>query len=220
MLEIIALSASNVRSVISVFNISSFNISSSNISVSNISISKRAALIVFFALFLFALPFASWGGDSAEAFMSVTFGLSSARTQKRMENSGAVAADFVRGGRLSMRGTFEGRAAIFVFGFHAKKGLNHKTAYIASSGDPSLDKALYNGFREAYNIRFGKVEERAAQNLRATGRITLRSNWKPDKNTIISLSYNPEAKNRFPGESPGDYPIHLVYNFLKWSQGS
>jgi hypothetical protein len=181
-------------------------------------ISERAAFAVLAAFLLFAFPSASRAGDSAEAFMSVTFGLSSARTQKRMENSGAAAADFVRGGRLTMKGTFEGRAAIFAFGFHAKKGLNHKTVYIASSGNPSQDKALYNGFREAYNIRFGKTDERAAQNLRAAGRITLRSNWKPDKNTIISLSFNPEAKNRFPGESPGDYPIHLSYNFLKWSQ--
>jgi hypothetical protein len=183
-----------------------------------ISIRKRAAFVAFFVLFLFVFPSASQAGGSADAFMSVTFGLSSARTRKRMENSGAAATDFIRGGRLTMKGTFEGRAAIFVFGFHAKKGLNHKTAYIASSGDPSADRALYNAFREAYNIRFGKADERAAQNLRATGRITLRSNWKPDKDTIISLSYNPEAKNRFPGESPGDYPIHLAYNFLKWSQ--
>jgi hypothetical protein len=172
----------------------------------------------FFLLFLPAFRSVSWAGDSAEAFMSATFGLSSARTQKRMENSGAAAADFVRSGRLTMKGTFEGRSAIFVFGFHAKKGLNHKTVYIASSGDAASDKALYNGFREAYNIRFGKTNERAAPNPRAEGRITLRSNWKPDKNTIISLSYNPEVKNRFPGESPGDYPIHLSYNFLKWSQ--
>ena len=150
--------------------------------------------------------------------MSATFGLSSARTQKRMENSGAVAADFVRGGRLTMKGTFENRSAIFVFGFHAKKGLNHKTVYIASSGDTASDRILYDGLRQAYNIRFGKTDERAVSNLKVKGRITLRSNWKPDKDTIISLSYNPEAGNRFPGESPSDYPIHLSYNFLKWSQ--
>jgi hypothetical protein len=179
---------------------------------------KRAAFAVFFLLFSLASPFDSRAADSGEAFMSVTFGLSSARTQKRMENSGAAAADFVRNGRLTMKGTFEGRSAIFVFGFHAKKGLNHKTVYIASSGDAAVDRALYDGFREAYNIRFGKTDERAAQNLRAKGRIMLRNNWKPDKNTIISLSYNPEAKNRFPAESPADYPIHLSYNFLKWTR--
>jgi hypothetical protein len=181
-------------------------------------IRRRAALIACFLLLLPAFQSASRAGDSAEAFMSAAFGLSSARTQKRMENSGAVASDFVRNGRLTMKGTFEGRSAIFVFGFHAKKGLNHKTVYIASSGDAASDRALYEGFRQAYNIRFGKTDERAAPNLRAEGRIVLQNSWKPDKNTIISLSCNPEVKNRFPGESPGDYPIHLSYNFLKWSQ--
>jgi hypothetical protein len=169
---------------------------------------------LFFLFFSLAAPSASWA-DSAAAFMSMTFGLSSARTQKRMEQSGAAAADFPRGGQLSMKGIFDNRSAIFVFGFHAKKGLNHKTVYIASSGNAAEDRALYDGFREAYNIRFGKTDERVAQNLRAAGRITLRSNWKPNKDTIISLSYNPEVKNRFPGESPGDYPLHLSYNYLK-----
>jgi hypothetical protein len=179
---------------------------------------KRVAFTASFLLFLLAQSSGSWAADSGEAFMSVTFGLSSARTQKRMENSGAAAGGFVRDGQLTMKGIFEGRPAIYVFAFHAKKGLNHKTVYIASSGDAASDRALYNGFREAYNIRFGKTDERAVQNLRAAGRIMLSSSWTPDKNTIISLSYNPEITNRFPGESPGDYPIHLSYNFLKWSQ--
>jgi hypothetical protein len=135
-----------------------------------------------------------------------------------MEQSGAAAIDFERGGRLSMKGIFEGRPAAFVFGFHAKKGLNHKTVYIASLGDAASDKALYEGLQEAYDIRFGKTDERAAPNLRAKGRIMLRSNWKPDKDTVISLSYNPEVNNRFPGSSFGDYPIHLSYNYLKWSR--
>jgi hypothetical protein len=181
-------------------------------------ISRHAATAAFFLLFSLALPSACRADGSAEAFMSTTFGLSSARAQKRMENSGAAVVNFPRGGQLTMKGTFEGRPAIFAFGFHAKKGLNHKTAYIASSGDAASDKALYDGFREAYNIRFGKTDERAAPNLRVAGRIMLRSNWKPNKDTVISLSYNPEAKNRFPGVSPGDYPIHLSYNFLKWAQ--
>ena len=164
------------------------------------------------------LPCAAWAGDSAEAFMSATFGLSSSRTQKRMENSGAVAADFIREGRLSMKGTFESRLSIFVFGFHAKRGLNHKSVYIASNGNAESDRAFYDALREAYNIRFGEIRERATPNTRAKGRIALRSTWRPNKDTIISLSYNPEVRNRFPGDSPGDYPIHLIYNYTKWTK--
>jgi hypothetical protein len=150
--------------------------------------------------------------------MSVTFGLSSARTQKRMEQNGAAAADFVRDGQLTMKGVFESRSAIFVFGFHAKKGMNHKVAYIASSGNAESDRNLYDGLRQAYNIRFGVTEEKAAENQRTKGRITLRNAWKPNKDTVISLSYNPEVTNRFPGESPGDHPIHLIYNYTKWTK--
>lgn len=150
--------------------------------------------------------------------MSATFGLSSARTQKRMENSGATAVDFVRDGRLTMKGTFEYRSAVFMFGFHAKKGLNYKSAYLASSGNAGEDRALYDALRAAYNSRFGKTEERATGNLRAKGRIVLRSSWKPNKYTTIALSYNPEVMNRFPGDSPGDRPIHLIYTYTKWSQ--
>ncbi|MDR3231780.1 MAG: hypothetical protein LBT65_10090 [Synergistaceae bacterium] len=156
--------------------------------------------------------------DSADAFMSATFGLSSARTQKRMENSGAVAADFVRDGRLTMKGTFESRSTVFVFGFHAKKGLNHKAAYIASSGDAQVDRALYDALREAYNASFGKTDERVAENVRAKGRITLRSNWKPNQYTTIVLSCNPAITERFPGDSPGGRPIHLIYTYTKWTK--
>jgi hypothetical protein len=173
---------------------------------------------IFLAAVLLSLSVSSagWANDSAEAFMSATFGLSSARTQKRMENSGAVASDYIRGGRLSMKGTFEQRSAIFVFGFHSKRGLNHKAVYIASSGNAASDRALYEAFREAYNARFGRTDERATQNLRAKGRITLQSSWKPDKDTVIMLYYNPEITDRFPGVSPGSRPIHLIYNFSRW----
>lgn len=150
--------------------------------------------------------------------MSATFGLSSARTQKRMEQNGAVAADFVRDGQLTMNGTFESRSAIFMFGFHAKKGLNHKAVYITSSGIAASDRALYEGLRKAYNIRFGVTEERVAANQRVKGRIVLRSVWKPDKDTVIALFYDPENTNRFPGASPGGRPIHLIYNYTKWTK--
>jgi hypothetical protein len=173
-----------------------------------------ALLLVFFAFFTSS----AWASDSSDAFMSVTFGLSSARTQKRMEQSGAVAADFVRSGQLTMKGTFEYRPTLFLFGFHAKRGLKYKTAYIASSGDARSDRALYDGLRQAYGIRFGVTQERVAPNPRIKGRILLSSAWRPDKYTLIALSYNPEITNRFPGESPGDYPIHLSYVYTKWDK--
>ena len=178
----------------------------------------RIGAIFLTAVFLsFFVPSAAWANDSAEAFMSATFGLSADRTQRRMENSGAVAFDFVRVGRLTMRGTFEHRSAIFVFGFHSRRGLNNKAVYIASSGNAESDRAFYDAFREAYNARFGRTEERALQNMRARGRITLQSSWRPNRDTIIMLSYNPEITERFPGNSPGSRPIHLVYNYTRWT---
>ena len=183
--------------------------------------SVAAAFVLFWCVFsslTLLTPLAAWAGDSAEAFMSATFGLSAARTQKRMERSGAVAADFVREGRLTMKGAFEYRPALFLFGFHAKKGLNHKSVYIASSGNAAADRTLYDAFREAYNIRFGETAERATSNTRAKGRIVLRSTWKPNKDTIISLSYNPEITTRFPGESPRDHPLHIIYTYTKWTK--
>ena len=147
--------------------------------------------------------------------MSATFGLSAARTQKRMENSGAVALDFLRDGKLNMKGTFEHRSAIFMFGFTHKGGLNHKAAYLASSGNSASDEAFYNALRAAYNARFGRTDERALQSVRVRGRFTQQSTWKPNKNTIITLSYYPENTSRFPGDSPSGRPIRIIYNYTK-----
>ena len=184
-----------------------------------ISCSARMRVISLTAVFLsIFVSSAAWADDSAEAFMSATFGLSAVRTQKRMENSGAVAFDYIRGGRLTMKGTFEQRSAIFVFGFHSKRGLNHKAVYLGSLGDATSDRALYDAFREAYNARFGITEERALQNVRSKGRFTLQSSWKPNKDTVILLSYNPDITDRFPGNSPGSRPIHLIYNYTKWTK--
>ena len=163
-------------------------------------------------------PRNAFAADNSDAFMSATFGLSSSRTQKRMEKSGATASDFIREGRLNMKGTFERRSAVFVFGFHAKKGLNHKAAYIASTGDAAEDRQFYDALRAAYGLQFGETQERATSNLRAKGRIMLRSVWKPNKYTTISLSYNPEITERFPGDTPGKRPIHLIYTYTKWTK--
>ena len=179
---------------------------------------RTRALFVTVVLLSFFVSGAVWANDSAEAFMSATFGLSSARTQRRMEKSGAVAFDFVRDGRLTMKGTFENRSAIFMFGFHNRRGLNHKSVYIASSGDAESDRRFYDAFRQAYNLRFGTTAERAAPNRTARGRIILQNTWRPNKDTIISLSYNPEITNRFPGDSPSDRPIRIIYNYTRWTQ--
>lgn len=156
--------------------------------------------------------------DSAEAFMSVTFGLSSKRTQLRMERSGAQASGYIRDGQLSMEGLFEGRPAVFVFGFHAKKGLNYKAVYLTSTGKREEDHALYDALRQGYTARFGKTKEAPLPNIWAEGRLLLRNVWEPDRYTTIVLTYNPEATNRFPGSSPGARPIHLTYNYSKWGK--
>ena len=156
--------------------------------------------------------------NSAEAFMSITFGLSSKRTQLRMERSGAEASGFIRDGQLSMEGLFEGRPAVFVFGFHAKKGLNYKAVYLTSTGNGDEDNALYDALRRAYVARFGKTKEAPLPNVWAEGRLMLRNVWEPDRHTTITLTYNPEATNRFPGSSPGDRPIHLTYAYSKWNK--
>lgn len=150
--------------------------------------------------------------------MSVTFGLSSKRTQLRMERSGAEASGFIRGGQLSMQGLFEGRPAVFSFGFHAKKGLNYKAVYLTSTGNGDEDNALYDALRRAYTARFGRTKEAPLPNIWAEGRLMLRNVWEPDRYTTIALTYNPEATNRFPGSSPGDRPIHLTYAYSKWNK--
>jgi len=164
------------------------------------------------------IPDAASANDSAEAFMSVTFGLSASRTQRRMENSGAVVMNSFTDGRLTMRGTFEYRPAIFIFGFHGRRGLNHKSVYIASSGSSDLDRAFYDAFRDAYNSRFGRTDERALSHMRVRGRLTFQNTWTPNSDTIISLSFDPEITNRFPGDSPRDRPIRIVYNFTRWTR--
>ena len=156
--------------------------------------------------------------DSAEAFMSVTFGLSSKRTQLRMERSGAEASGFIRDGWLSMEGLFEGRPAVFVFGFHARKGLDYKAVYLTSTGDGDEDKALYDALRRAYTARFGNTKESPLPNTWAEGRLLLNNVWEPDRYTTVTLSYNPEATNRFPGNSPGARPIHLIYQYSRWDK--
>ena len=169
-------------------------------------------------LFLCLFPAPSPASDSAEAFMSAIFGLSAKRTQLRMERSGAEASGYLRNGQLTMNGLFEGRPAVFEFGFHSKKGLNHKAVYLTSTGSRDEDNALYEALRRGYAARFGTTKEEPLANVWAEGRLLLRNVWEPDRHTTIVLTYNPEAANRFPGSSPGDRPIHLIYHYSRWDK--
>lgn len=153
--------------------------------------------------------------NSADAFMSLPFGHTFARTKLRMERSGASAKS-QSGDFLAMEGFFEGRPAVFHFSFDSKKGLKGKTLYLQSTGNASEDSRFYEALMQAYNYQYGKTDERPLPNTWAEGKIMMRCIWTPDRWTTITLTYNPEATVRFPGPSPKDRPIHLIYAYSKW----
>ena len=149
--------------------------------------------------------------------MSLPFGHPFKRTQTRMERSGAkVLAP--REESLLMEGFFEGKPAVFSFGFHKKKGLKSKALYIQSTGKAKDDEAFYKLLMRGYEARFGSGRETAVPNTWTAGRIMVRCTWTPDRYTTIALTYNPEATNRFPGRSMKDRPIHLLYTYSKWDE--
>jgi hypothetical protein len=159
---------------------------------------------------------AAGAGDSAKAFMSATFGLSSTSTRHNMERSGAVVSNVAREERptikgrprprsareksgrerLTMKGRFKLRSATFVFEFLDRDGLNYKAAYIASSGNAEKDLALYNALRKEFNARFGKTHDERFSAKTCT--------WFEDRHTTITLSCNT-------GASPGAHSIRLIY---------
>lgn len=154
--------------------------------------------------------------NSADAFMSLPFGHTYARTQKRMLNSGATIL-IPRQESLTMEGFFEGFPARFVFGFHKKKLLKTKAAYIQSSGKADTDKTFYLALQKAYNAQFGSGHETAMKNTRNPKKLMLRNVWTPDKYTTITLTYNPEAASkRIIGNNLSDRPIQIIYKTDKW----
>ena len=175
---------------------------------------RRGALILLACLAMVAGTALALS-NSSDAFMSLPFGHSFKRTQARMEKSGAKVL-VPRGDSLTMEGFFEGYAANFSFGFHKKKGLKSKAVYLQSTGDAKRDRAFYDALRQGYDSRFGSGGEKAVANTRVSGRIMLRNTWTPDRYTTITLTYDPEATKRFPGESMGSRPIHLLYSTSKW----
>ena len=155
--------------------------------------------------------------NSADAFMSLPFGHPFKRTQLRMERSGATVLT-PREESLTMEGWFEGRPAVFSFGFHRKKGLNAKGVYIQSTGDGKKDEQFYRLLKRGYEARFGSGRETAVPNTWKEGRIMDQCAWTPDRWTTITLTYNAEVRERFPGRSMKDRPIHLLYSYSKWDE--
>ncbi|MBQ7544275.1 MAG: hypothetical protein IJT02_04950 [Synergistaceae bacterium] len=153
--------------------------------------------------------------NSADAFMSLTFGLTFARVQKRMEDSGAAVLT-PRKESLTMDGMFEGYPAMFIFGFHKKKILKSKAVYIMSMGDAEADRRFYEAVQKAYNAYYGSGKETPTANTRVGGKIMLRNVWTPDRYTTITLTYNPELSKRFAGTSLNSRFLQLICKYDKW----
>ena len=152
---------------------------------------------------------------TSEAFMSLPFGHTYARTQKRMEKSGATVTT-PRKDSLIMEGYYENYPARFIFGFHNKKLLKNKAVYLQSMGDAETDRRFYDAVRSVFNARYGSGLESPMQNPRDKAKLMLRNVWTPDRYTTITLTYNPEASKRFPGSALNDRFLQLIYKYDKW----
>ena len=153
--------------------------------------------------------------NSSEAFLSLPFGHTFARTQKRMEKSGAKVLT-PRKETLTMEGFFEGYPALFVFGFYKNKVLNSKSVYLQSMGNAEYDQKFYEALQKGFNSSYGSTKESPAANTRKAGKIMLKNVWTPDRYTTITLTYNSEASKRFPGSALSDKFIQVSYKTSKW----
>ena len=153
--------------------------------------------------------------NSSEAFLSLPFGHTYARTQKRMENSGAKVLT-PRKDSITMEGMFENYPATFIFGFYKDKLLKSKAVYLQSMGNAEYDQKFYEALQKAMNATYGKTQETPTANTRAAGKIMLKNVWTPDKYTTITLTYNPEMSKRFPGSSLTSKFIQVIYKTDKW----
>ncbi len=171
----------------------------------------------FMCALLLIISFAgeSYAANSADAFMSLTFGLTYARVQKRMEKSGAVVTT-PRKETLTMSGMFEGYPATYIFSFHKNKILKYKSVYLQSMGSAENDRIFYEAVQKAYNAYYGSGKETPTANTRAAGKIMLQNVWTPDRYTTITLTYNPEMSKRFPGNSLGSRFLQLICKYDKW----
>ena len=107
--------------------------------------------------------------NSSEAFLSLPFGHTYARTQKRMENSGAKTLT-PRKDSLTMEGMFESYPATFIFGFYKNKLLKSKAVYLQSMGNAEYDKKFYEAMQKGMNALYGKTNETPTANTRAAGK--------------------------------------------------
>ncbi len=168
-------------------------------------------------LFLLVSCEAFGAQTTSEAFMSLPFGHTFERTQKRMTNSGATVL-VPRKDSLTMEGKFEGYQATFIFGFHKKKLLKSKAVYLQSVGNVEGDRKFYEALRGGFNATYGTAKETPTASTRKNGKLILRNVWTPDRYTTITLTYNPEASKRFPGNSISEKFIQLIYKYDKWDK--
>ena len=175
---------------------------------------RKFLLVFLFAALTFSQEVYA-ASNSADAFMSLPFGHTFARTQKRMEKSGATTIT-PRKESLTMQGMFEAYPATYIFGFYKKKLLNSKSVYLQSLGDSEQDEQFYLALQRAYNASYGSVKETPSTSTRASGKIALRNVWTPNRYTTITLAYNPQASKRFPGSSLSDRVIQIIYKYDKW----
>ena len=175
---------------------------------------KKISLTLIFLLCINIFP-AQALSNSSEAFLSLPFGHTFARTQKRMENSGAKVLT-PRKESLTMEGFFEGYPAVFVFGFYKNKLLSSKSVYLQSMGDAEYDRKFYAALQKGFNSSYGQTRESPSANLRNAKKVILRNVWTPDRYTTITLTYNSEASKRFPSSSLSDRFIHVDFKTDKW----
>ena len=174
---------------------------------------KKILCTILFCLMFTCEAFPA--SNSSEAFLSLPFGHTYARTQKRMENSGAKTLT-PRKDSLTMEGMFESYPATFIFGFHKNKLLKSKAVYLQSMGNAEYDQKFYEALQKGMNALYGKSRETPTANTRAAGKIMLKNVWTPDRYTTITLTYNPEMSKRFPGSSLNSKFIQVIYKYDKW----
>ena len=155
--------------------------------------------------------------NSSEAFLSLPFGHTFVRTQKRMENSGARVLT-PRKESLTMEGFFEGYPATFVFGFYKNKVLSSKAVYLQSMGNAEYDRKFYEALQKGFNSSYGTTKESPSANTRNAKKIILRNVWTPDRYQTIILIYNADASKRFPGNYLSNSFIQISYKTSKWDK--
>ena len=179
---------------------------------------KKIILTLIFCLSISSISteaFSATASNSSEAFMSLPFGHTYARTKKRMENSGSRVLT-PRKDSLTMEGMFEGYPATFIFGFHKEKLLKSKSVYLQSMGNADYDRRFYEAMQTALNAAYGSGHETPTANTRAAGKIMLKNVWTPDRYTTITLTYNSEMSKKLPGTSLTSKFIQLIYKYDKW----